>query len=119
MNFHHVRAFYTIVAEGSFSRAADVLHITQPTISAQVAAMAQLQGLDRGQLELGASTVLVDYILPAALAECKVGHPAIDVTLCVGNSHDVRQMVRESRLEVGLVGEQVRDERLAFEPLVE
>src|SRR5436190_20824668 len=132
MNFQHVRAFHTIVAEGSFSRAADVLHITQPTISAQVQALEQhlgtrliersakgialtqagrvfhdyaaqilelaaraeeaieqLRGLERGRLELGASTVPGHYILPAALAEVKASHPAIDVTLCVGHSHDV------------------------------
>src|SRR5205823_9222469 len=44
MNFHHVRAFCRIVAEGSFSRAADKLHITQPTISAQVQALEQHLG---------------------------------------------------------------------------
>jgi DNA-binding transcriptional LysR family regulator len=161
MNLHHVRAFHTIVAEGSFSRAADVLHITQPTISAQVQALEQhlgtrllersakgvaltqagklfydyaaqilelteraeeaveqLRGLQRGRLELGASTVPGHYILPAALAAFKARHPAIEVTLWVGNSHDVRQMVRDSRLEIGVVGEQVRDERLAFETLL-
>jgi DNA-binding transcriptional LysR family regulator len=36
MNFHHVKAFCTIVSEGSFSRAAERLHLTQPTISAQI-----------------------------------------------------------------------------------
>lgn len=36
MNFHQVRAFCTIVSEGSFSRAAERLHLTQPTISAQI-----------------------------------------------------------------------------------
>jgi DNA-binding transcriptional LysR family regulator len=36
MNFHHVKAFCTIVSEGSFSRAAEKLHLTQPTISAQI-----------------------------------------------------------------------------------
>jgi DNA-binding transcriptional LysR family regulator len=161
MNFHHVRAFCRIVAEGSFSRAADTLHITQPTISAQVQALEQhlgtrlfersakgialtqagrvfhdyaeqmlelaeraeeaiqqLRGLARGRLELGASTVPGHYILPAALAAFKAQHPAIEITLCVANSHDVRQAVRDARLEIGLVGEHVRDERLAFEPLI-
>jgi DNA-binding transcriptional LysR family regulator len=161
MNFHHVRAFCRIVAEGSFSRAADRLHITQPTISAQVQALEQhlgtrlfersakgialtqagrvfhgyaeqilelaeraeeaieqLRGLARGRLELGASTVPGHYILPTALAAFKALYPAIQVTLCVANSHDVRQAVRESRLEVGLIGEEVRDERLSFEPIV-
>lgn len=39
MNFHHVKSFCTIVSEGSFSRAAERLHLTQPTISAQIQAL--------------------------------------------------------------------------------
>src|SRR5687767_2331147 len=107
MNFHHVKAFCTIVAEGSFSRAAERLHLTQPTISAQIQslekqlhtrlfersaqgisltqagkefhpyaiqllelserteqAILELQGLTRGRLELGASSVPGHYVLP-------------------------------------------------------
>jgi DNA-binding transcriptional LysR family regulator len=44
MNFHHVKAFCTIVAEGSFSRAAEKLHLTQPTISAQVQSLEKAVG---------------------------------------------------------------------------
>ncbi len=39
MNFQHVKSFCTIVSEGSFSRAAERLHLTQPTISAQIQAL--------------------------------------------------------------------------------
>ncbi len=41
MTLQQVRAFCAIVAEGSFSRAAERLHLTQPTISAQI------QGLEK------------------------------------------------------------------------
>src|SRR5437868_2521193 len=44
MNFQHVRAFCAIVAEGSFSRAADTLHLTQPTVSAQIQALEKTVG---------------------------------------------------------------------------
>jgi DNA-binding transcriptional LysR family regulator len=45
MNFQHVRAFCTIAAEGSFSRAAEKLHLTQPTISAQIQLLEKTVGV--------------------------------------------------------------------------
>jgi DNA-binding transcriptional LysR family regulator len=161
MNLQHVRAFCAIVDEGSFSRAAERLHLTQPTISAQVQslerdvgsrlfersaqgisltaagsvfhryalqlmelvgrteqAMDELQGLARGHVLLGASTVPGDYVLPPVLARFKQANPGLEVSLTVANSQHVRNDVRESKLELGLVGEQIRDERVRFEPIV-
>jgi DNA-binding transcriptional LysR family regulator len=157
MNFHQVKAFCTIVSEGSFSRAAEKLHLTQPTVSAQIQglekslrtrlfersaqgitltqsgrefhpyalqmlelssraeqAMDQLQGLSRGHLDLGASTVPGHYVLPRALALFKEAYPGIDVRLSVANSQDIRNGVRDGQFELGVVGEQVRDDRLHF-----
>ncbi|MCA9187353.1 MAG: transcriptional activator NhaR [Pirellulaceae bacterium] len=36
LNYHHLLYFYTVVKEGSITRACDVLHLTQPTISGQL-----------------------------------------------------------------------------------
>lgn len=162
MNFHHVKAFCTIVSEGSFSRAAEKLHLTQPTISAQIQslekslqtrlfersaqgisltgpgkvfhpyalqllelsdraeqAMDELQGLKHGRIEVGASTVPGHYLLPQALAHFKQEHPGIEVALTIANSQEIRNGVREGRFELGMVGERVRDERVAYEQLAQ
>lgn len=162
MNFHHVKSFCTIVSEGSFSRAAEKLHLTQPTISAQIQSlekalrtrlfdrsaqgisltqpgrvfhpyalqllelseraeqtMDELQGLKHGRVEVGASTVPGHYLLPQALAQFKAAHPGLGVALTVSNSQDIRNGVREGRFELGMVGERVRDERLAYEQLAQ
>jgi len=162
MNFHHVKAFCTIVSEGSFSRAAEKLHLTQPTISAQIQslekalqtrlfersaqgisltgpgkvfhpyalqllelsgraeqAMDELQGLKHGRVEIGASTVPGHYLLPEALARFKQAYPGLEVTLTISNSLEIRTGVREGRFELGMVGERVRDERVAYEPLAQ
>src|SRR5687767_5647462 len=147
MNFHHVKAFCTIVSEGSFSRAAERLHLTQPTISAQIQslekalgtrlfersaqgisltqsgktfhpyalqmlelserstqAIEQLQGMSRGHLELGASTVPGHYVLPRPLALFKTANPGIEVRMVVANSQEVRNGVREGEFELAMVG---------------
>lgn len=161
MNFQHVRSFCAIVSEGSFSRAAERLGLTQPTISAQIQslekglhtrlfersaqgisltqsgrvfhnyalqimeltgraeqAMDELQGLTRGRVELGASTVPGHYVLPQALALFKAKATGVHVSLEVSNTQEVRHGVREGRFELGMVGERVRDERLTYTPVV-
>ena len=122
MNFQHVKSFCYIVSEGSFSRAAERLGLTQPTISAQIQslekglhtrlfersaqgisltqsgrvfhnyalqimeltsraeqAMDELQGMTRGRVELGASTVPGHYVLPQALALFKSSAAGVHV----------------------------------------
>jgi len=36
LNYHHLRIFYTVAREGSLARAAEKLHVTQPTLSTQL-----------------------------------------------------------------------------------
>lgn len=160
MNFQHLKAFCAIVAEGSFSRAAEELHLTQPTISAQIQglekhlgtrlldrsaqgvsltqagkcfhpyalqlldlatraeeAVNELQELSRGRVEICASTVPGHYLLPSILAQFKQRYPGVELTLVVSNSQDVRHHLREGRCELGMVGEEVRDDRLIHEPV--
>jgi len=45
MNSLHLRAFHAVAREGSFSTAARVLHVTQPTISSQVKALESTYGV--------------------------------------------------------------------------
>ena len=39
LNYHHLRYFWVVAKEGSLRKAADALHVSQPTISAQIAAL--------------------------------------------------------------------------------
>lgn len=44
INLIHLRAFHTVAAHGSFVRAADALHVSQPTLSEQVKALEHRYG---------------------------------------------------------------------------
>ncbi len=44
LNFHHLRYFWTVAREGSVRRAAERLHVSQPTVSAQVHAFEDAMG---------------------------------------------------------------------------
>lgn len=39
LNYHHLRYFWMVAQEGSLRKAAEKLHVSQPTISAQIAAL--------------------------------------------------------------------------------
>jgi molybdenum-dependent DNA-binding transcriptional regulator ModE len=39
LNYHHLRYFSVVAKEGGLRKAAEKLHISQPTISAQIAAL--------------------------------------------------------------------------------
>jgi len=45
LNFHHLRYFWMVAREGSVRRAAERLHVSQPTVSAQVRALEDALGV--------------------------------------------------------------------------
>lgn len=160
MNFPQLEAFRAIVLEGSFSRAAEKLGLTQPTISAQIQSLERsvgvrlidrsaqgvsltqagqvflpyanqllstaiqaqdalqgLIGMTHGHLDLAASSVPGQYLLPPALSEFKERYPGIRVTLTASNSHEVRRLLRDGHTELGFVGDCLRDDRLIHETI--
>jgi LysR family transcriptional activator of nhaA len=44
LNYHHLRYFWVVAQEGGLRKAAEKLHVSQPTISAQIAALEGLLG---------------------------------------------------------------------------
>jgi DNA-binding transcriptional LysR family regulator len=45
VNFTHLRAFHAVASEGSFTRAAQILNVSQPTLSSQVKSIEEAYGL--------------------------------------------------------------------------
>ena len=44
LNYHHLRYFWTVAKEGGLTKAAVKLHVSQPTISAQIQALEGVLG---------------------------------------------------------------------------
>ena len=44
LNYHHLRYFWAVAREGGLRKAAEKLHVSQPTISAQIAALENVLG---------------------------------------------------------------------------
>jgi DNA-binding transcriptional LysR family regulator len=137
-------AVLAVAQEGSFSRAAERLMVSQPAISLHVAelegklklklfdrlpratrpteagrvlaefarriqgiraeaehAMADLRGLRRGRLAVGATLTIGAYLLPELLGRFRRAHPEIELELVVANTEDIQQRLRDATLDVG------------------
>jgi DNA-binding transcriptional LysR family regulator len=146
LNLHLVRVFSAVADHGSFSRAAEALHVSQPAVSRGVAelerqvgtplldrsgrrvtttdagallhehavrlfaiersaenALAEVAGLARGQLTIGASTTIGIYLLPAVLGTFHRRHPGIRLVLDIGNTAQVVERLRTAPLDAAFV----------------
>ena len=67
-------------------------------------AIAELQGLQRGSLSIGASTTPGMYVLPKVIAEFKRLHPQIEVRLRIRDTHQIEDAVSANEFDFGFVG---------------
>ena len=80
-------------------------------------AVAELKGLRRGSLTVGASTTIAGYLLPAAFARFGRGHPDIDLALHVANTDGVLRRLVEGGFDLGFT--EGSADALEAEPAVE
>jgi DNA-binding transcriptional LysR family regulator len=65
--------------------------------------IASLNGEHAGELALGASTTIAQYVLPRLLAEFRREHPRIHITLISGNTEQIVAAVEEQHIAMGLI----------------
>ena len=65
--------------------------------------MHELKDVKTGELTVGASTTISNYLLPPILAAYQEKNPGINIHLSVGNSTEVEQMVLDNKVDIGLL----------------
>ncbi|MDD3073745.1 MAG: selenium metabolism-associated LysR family transcriptional regulator [Eubacteriales bacterium] len=96
-----------------YDKAREVLRLWQKTVH-------QLEGLRlrlQGRLELGASTVPGDYLLPLRLCEFYRLHPDLEVRMQVAPSREIVQQLAAGRLDLAVVGYKPEEAGLESEVL--
>ncbi|MCL5960854.1 MAG: LysR substrate-binding domain-containing protein [Chloroflexi bacterium] len=73
-------------------------------------ALAELEGLERGYLRLGASSTPGVYLLPRAVTLFRERYPRVEVSLRIANSQQIEEMVLRNDLDLGFVGATVLPE---------
>src|SRR4051794_29934807 len=156
MNLAHLAVFHAIACEGSVSRAAKRLMVSQPAVSKQlrqlerslgggrlfdrlpkgvrptaagellagyarrifaleaeaVQALAELRGLRRGSLSVGASTTIGVYLLPEVFVRYRRAYPDVRMHMEVANSEVIRRRLVEGAIDVGLTEGNVKGDEL-------
>jgi DNA-binding transcriptional LysR family regulator len=65
-------------------------------------AMAEVRGLRRGRLAIGASTTIGVYLLPDLLGEYRRLYPDIDLKFDIANTEDIERRLVDGTLDAGL-----------------
>jgi DNA-binding transcriptional LysR family regulator len=65
-------------------------------------ALQALLGLELGQLAVGASTTIGNYIVPGLFGELHRSHPNLNLELEIGNTARIREQLIEGRVDLGL-----------------
>lgn len=73
------------------------------------AVLAEISGLQRGQLSLYASQTIANYWLPGYLHRFRQRHPRIHLQLVIGNTSQVAQAVFAGAADLGFVEGEVED----------
>lgn len=146
MNLEQLRGFAEIARTGHFTRAAERLHLAQPSLSRQIAGleselgvelfhrvrgnvaltvagerllpiarrmladadaarseMAELAGLGRGRIRLGATPTLCTSLVAEVLAEFRERYPGIDVEILERGSRSLLEALVEGVLDLALI----------------
>ena len=88
------------------------------TLQAGEEELHRLSGLESGTIHLGASTTPGVYLLPDTLGCFRRDHPNINVEVEIASTGEILERLLAGRVQLALVGEAARDERIQLEPFV-
>jgi DNA-binding transcriptional LysR family regulator len=81
--------------------------------------IAALSGEHAGQLALGASTTIAQYVLPRLLGEFKREHPRVHPTLISGNTEHIVNAIEKQKIALGFIEGPARSRDVKTEPFLE
>jgi DNA-binding transcriptional LysR family regulator len=80
--------------------------------------LAAEDGKVSGELSLGVSTTIGQYVLPRLLGAFLEEHPRVHFSLHSGNTSQIVQLLLESKLSIGLIEGPARDRGIRTEPFM-
>jgi DNA-binding transcriptional LysR family regulator len=114
-----VRLFDRLGREVTLTEAGKILYdFAQQIIALRqeaVDAMTEYAGAHRGALQIGASSIPGDYLLPRVLGQFKKAYPNVHLCLKIEDSGVISQQVLDGGVDLGVVGAKLSDNRLVYE----
>ena len=81
--------------------------------------IAALSGEHAGQLALGASTTIAQYVLPRLLGEFRREHPRVHPTLISGNTEHIVEAIEKQKIVLGFIEGPARSREVKTQPFLE
>lgn len=73
---------------------------------------------DEGEIRLGASTTIAQYVLPGLLARFRKRYPEVTLRVENGNTRQIEQMVHDERIDFGMIEGMASVATLHYEPFM-
>jgi DNA-binding transcriptional LysR family regulator len=80
--------------------------------------IAQAVGEHAGELALGASTTIAQYVLPRLLGEFRTLHPRVAIGLISGNTEQIVHALETKKIELGFIEGPARSREVRTEPFL-
>ncbi|NPA95717.1 MAG: LysR family transcriptional regulator [Thermodesulfobacteria bacterium] len=101
----------TVAAKVLYPHARRIIRLNRTALDE----IAALLGNSAGHLEVGASNIPGQYLLPGLLARFKANRAGVKVSLKIADTLEVTKQVDAGAVEIGFVGARVENRRLEFE----
>jgi LysR family transcriptional regulator, transcriptional activator of the cysJI operon len=73
----------------------------------------------RGELKIGASFTIGEYILPSLLMDLQKDYPELELQVIIGNTEEIIQSVRLFQVDIGLIEGQTNEKELSVHPFLQ
>ena len=78
---------------------------------------------NKGVIRVGASTTIVDYLMPSIICSYMSAYPEVKITLKEGNTKEIAQMIEDGTIDIGFVegfvsGSDIVKEKIGIDELV-
>lgn len=73
----------------------------------------------RGELKIGASFTIGEYILPALLADLKQQYPELVLQIIIGNTDEIVQYVKSFKVDIGLIEGKTDEKEITVQPFMQ
>lgn len=72
----------------------------------------------KGRLSVGGSTIPGEYVLPKILGRFKKEYPEVSITLKIGDTNEITEMIISGELQIGLIGAKPGVAQLSARPFL-
>ncbi|MGD6795003.1 LysR family transcriptional regulator [Metabacillus indicus] len=77
------------------------------------------QNAIRGELKIGASFTIGEYILPSLLLDLQKDYPELELQVLIGNTQEIVQSVRMHGVDIGLIEGHTNESELSVHPFMQ